>query len=166
MRAFLRKASKDDVDLLYQWVNDEIVRVNSFSTGWISYEEHKKWYQELLADCNRQQYIYVYDEEEIGQVRLTMDGEKAEIGYSIQKEKRCMGHGKILLRLLIEEVKKKYPQIKKLVARVKPENIASQKVFLDLGFEEIAKEYEVLVDQANIEDTNYTLSGGGNLFNK
>ena len=159
MKAYIRKASEDDMDLLYQWVNDEMVRANSFSTAWISYEEHKKWFMDLLADCWRQQYIYVYEQEEIGQIRLTINGEKAEIGYSIQKDKRCMGHGKILLRLLTKQVKKDFPAIKKLVAKVKSENVASQKVFIQLGFEESAKEFELLLDQFHAEDIEQYSSG-------
>jgi len=35
---FLRKATLSDIDLLYEWANDPVVRENSFSTESISYD--------------------------------------------------------------------------------------------------------------------------------
>ena len=48
MQQYLRKATIEDMDLLFQWANDPVVRKNSFSTAEISYEEHTKWYHNLL----------------------------------------------------------------------------------------------------------------------
>lgn len=39
---YLRDAVERDVDLLFQWANDESVRKNSFSTQDISYNDHVK----------------------------------------------------------------------------------------------------------------------------
>lgn len=145
MGAYLRKATINDLDLLFEWVNDSAVRDNSFSTAKITYEEHQKWYQALLADDFCHQYIYLYDEEAVGQIRVTIVGETGEIGYSIRADKRNMGHGKQMLRLLFEQMKTDYPNVKKLVANVKPENIASQKVFTDLGYIETCRQFELAI---------------------
>ena len=45
------------------------------------------------------------------------------------------GLGKIMLSIAIEKLSVDYPVVKKLVAKVKPENIASLKVFENNGFE-------------------------------
>lgn len=145
MRAYLRRATEEDMDLLYQWANDPVVRAHSFSVSEINYEEHQKWFCELLEDPLRRQYIYVYDGDDIGQIRLTIVGDKAEIGYSIRKDKRCMGHGKRILKLLAEQVKMDNPEVKRLIAKVKPQNIASQKVFLGMGFAEEYQCYELRI---------------------
>lgn len=152
MQAYLRRANKEDMDLLYQWANDPLVRVQSFSVSEINYEEHQKWFHELLEDPLCRQYIYVYNSEDIGQIRLTITGIEAEIGYSIQRDKRGMGHGKMILELLAEQVKKDNPEIKKLTAKVKPQNIASQKVFLDRGFVEKYQCYELEMDSVYLEN--------------
>lgn len=151
MNAYLRRATEKDSELLYQWANDDAVRVNSFSTAKINYEEHRKWYQELLADNKRQQYIYIYDNESIGQIRLAINGKSAEVGYSIQADRRCMGHGKIMLQLLVRQVKEDYPDVEQLIAKVKPDNAASQKVFLETRFVEQYRCY-VLETAAYLED--------------
>jgi len=42
---YLRKAERRDADLLFQWVNEDLVRQNSFSTKEILYSEHIRWYE-------------------------------------------------------------------------------------------------------------------------
>ena len=59
MQQYLRKATIEDMDLLFQWANDSVVRKNSFSTAEISYEEHMKWYHNLLKREDCMQYIYM-----------------------------------------------------------------------------------------------------------
>lgn len=136
MEAYLREAAETDLGILFQWVNDPEARKNQFSTEDISYKEHQEWYQRLLKSTNCKQYIYMYGEKEVGEARITIHGNEAEISYSICREKRGEGHGKNLLRLLCGRVKKDFPDIQKLTARVKPENIASQQAFLDAGYTE------------------------------
>lgn len=147
MRGYLREAAAEDMDLLYQWANDQTVRRNSFSTAEIAYEEHKEWFAQLLSRNDCKQYIYLYDGEPIGQARITILGEEAEIGYSICAEKRGMGHGKTLLKLLYSRVKEEFPDIKKLTAKVKPENIASQRAFLEVGYLKKYEAYEIKMEQ-------------------
>ena len=49
MGQYLRKATIEDRDLLFQWANDPLVRKNSFSTAEIAYEEHVDWYNRVLV---------------------------------------------------------------------------------------------------------------------
>lgn len=133
---FLRNALWEDVDLLFSWANDKAVRENSFSQKEISYEEHKKWYENLLKLETKRQYIYMCDNEPVGQVRIEILGDEAVIGYSISPEKRGMGHGKRMIELLTEQIRLDFPEVKQLTAKVKTDNIASQKVFKEVGYME------------------------------
>lgn len=159
MRGYLRDVLAEDMDLLYEWANDLAVRNNSFSTARITYEEHKEWFIHLLSRNDCKQYIYVYDNEPIGQVRITISGDKAEVGYSICAEKRGMGHGKNLLQLLYSRVRADIPNIKKLVAKVKPENIASQRAFLEVGYIKKYEAYEIKLEQEK-KISDYCVRGG------
>lgn len=134
MKAYLREATEEDMVLLFQWVNEPGVRKGSFSTAAITYEEHKMWYKKLLARKDNRQYIYICDGEAVGQARIAVSEDAAEIGYSICVEKRGMGHGKNMLRLLEIQVRKDFPNVKKLVAKVKLDNIASKRAFVDTGY--------------------------------
>ena len=130
----IRKAEPTDIKLLYNWVNDSAVRENSFNSNHISYEEHEKWFSKIMADENVYQYILMDNGLAVGQIRLNIDGNIAEIGYSIAKEFRGKGYGKMLLQLIVEEVEKNLPHVNSLVAKVKPNNISSKKSFESAGF--------------------------------
>lgn len=147
MCVYLRKALENDVDILYRWANDPDVRKYSFSTSKISYEEHLKWYQMMLKDKWRQQYIYIYNNKAIGQARIIVNGEIGEIGYSIEKDERNKGHGKKMLNLLMKQIIIDYPCVKSLIAKIKSENIISQRIFLNIGYIEKYKVYELKVDR-------------------
>ncbi len=142
----MRKAERKDMELLFEWANEAAVRKNSFSTKQISWEEHKVWYDRILSSKDDVQYIYMCDGKEIGQVRLTLEGETAEIGYSISADNRSMGHGKRMLNLVYNKIREEFPQIKRIIAKVKSENTASQKVFEAIGYIEKYREYEIEVN--------------------
>ena len=146
MNGYLRQATEADMDLLFQWANDPIVRKSSFSTSEISYEEHKEWYQKLLHRTDCRQYIYMQKNEAIGQARITIVGETAEIGYSICAEKRHRGHGGSLLKLIKEQVAQDFPEIQRIIGKVKPENIASQQAFLNAGYSEVYQVFEIEIE--------------------
>ncbi len=141
-KLFLRKADMTDLDMLFEWANNELVRQNAFNTEQISYEEHKKWFKELLDDSKQIQFIMYSGSEPIGQARLSIHMDEAEIDYSIASEKRGMGYGKELIYLLQKIVSNEYTSIRKLVAKVKTSNAASICCFRKNGFSETYSQYE------------------------
>lgn len=143
LHAQLKRAGQEDMDLLYVWANDPAVRRNSFHIEKILYEEHKEWYRRLLADPDRGQYLYFRDGTPVGQVRIAAAGEEAEISYSICAEKRGKGYAKEMLSLLRKQVCTDFPDVRYLTAKVKPDNSASQGVFLSLGYQKIYETYRM-----------------------
>lgn len=135
MGEYLREASEADLDLLFDWANDPEVRKNSFSTAQISYEEHQKWFKKLMQDKARKQYIYLVDEIPAGQIRIEKTGDSAEVSYSICAEQRGKGHGRKMLDLLARQLLKEEPELSKLTAKVKEGNLASERAFLDNGYQ-------------------------------
>ncbi|WP_302766253.1 GNAT family N-acetyltransferase [Roseburia inulinivorans] len=144
MSVYLKEAGRKDLDLLFQWVNEPSVRKNSFSTNVVSYEEHIEWYNKILCDKNCKQYIYMDEDIPVGQARIVCKENVVEINYSICAEKRSMGYGKKLLQLISRQAWIDFPHAKKIIGRVKSENIASQKAFIDAGYKEDYYIYELL----------------------
>lgn len=87
---YLRDAVQEDADLLFHWANESTVRKNAFSSAEITYEEHIKWFDNMLVRKDAKQYIYMEDEP-VGQIRITVSGDTAEISYSICVEKGAWG---------------------------------------------------------------------------
>lgn len=83
---FLRKVLSSDMDMLFQLANDETVRSNAFHTSPISYDEHREWFRNVLEDSSQLQFILMSENQPVGQIRLTVDGNQAEIAYSIIPE--------------------------------------------------------------------------------
>ena len=135
---YLKKAEFKDINLLYQWRNDETVRLNSFSNEVISYEDHLEWLQSKLSSDNTDIYIYYYNEIPVGQIRLDFCENYAIISYSIDKEYRGMGHGSRILQL-IEKESRNRKNIEYYIGRVKYTNITSQKRFKEMGYSEHLK---------------------------
>lgn len=142
---FLRAVETTDIDLLYEWANNGEVRKNAFHTDIISFDTHKKWFEELKQSEDQKQYILMLEDEPIGQIRLSIKGERAEIDYSIAEDKRGNGYGQRIIELLCEKVKTEYPTVKVLAAKIKPENVISIKCFEKNNFIEVYRQLELRV---------------------
>lgn len=142
---YLRRANRSDMDLLFEWVNDEEVRWNAFNSHIITYEEHTTWFNRIMNDPNQAQYILMLSEKPVGQIRLTIEDSAAEIDYSISNVARGCGFGGAIIGLVKEQVKKDYPLIRKLTGVVKTSNAASYRCFIKNGFEETCRQLEYVL---------------------
>lgn len=141
MHLRLRRARREDCDLLYAWVNDEAVRRNAFNTRMIEYEDHVRWFKDKLS--RRDNIIFICDLEKIpiGQIRVDFqDNNTGLISYSIAEGFRGRGYGTELLKLIAEKIKKYRPEIKVLTGKVKRENAASRKAFEKAGYKRVDRD--------------------------
>ena len=137
----LRKAIHEDMDILYLWANDPETRRNSFNQHVISREEHEAWYDGMMSDPNRIQYILMDGDISVGQLRFDITEDVAEISYSIAPNERGKGYGHRIIDLAKHEIESEYPFIKTLKASVKPNNVASFSCFENNGFAENHRTY-------------------------
>lgn len=152
MDLWIRKATYQDIDIIYNWANDPEVRKNSFNTNPIRYEDHCKWYNTKMQSPNTAIFVLMCGDIPVGQCRIDVDGEEGVISYLVDKNYRNLGYGKILLNMVSEKIMNEYPEISMLVAEVKEDNISSRKVFLSLGYiENIDKKKKVLTFRRNIK---------------
>lgn len=163
MDGYLREAQEKAVDLLYLWANEENIRKNSFHQKTISYDEHLSRFRGMLITSNKKQYLYIDDGKPTGQIQVVADGDAAEISYSIAVEKRCMRYAKKMLLLLEKRVQQDFPEVKRLIAKVKSSNIASQTVFRNLQYENKCEVYELTLGR-EMPDKNVPLPRGGIIF--
>lgn len=133
---YLREAVEGDRDILFSWVNERETRKNSFDSHHITVEEHRSWFDRMRNDDDQIQYILMKGEKPIGQIRVSIMGNEAEISYSISHDERGYGYGKEIIRLVVGHVRKEHPGIEKLIGKVKPSNVASLRCFRENGFED------------------------------
>lgn len=137
---FLRDASKDDALLLFEWVNDKDVRLNSIDQDNVIWENHLKWFEKKLN--SKDTFIYILTDGKInyGQIRIDNDNHWWTIDYSIDVNYRGKGFGSLIVNLLIEKYK-----IFNFKAFVKKSNLSSIHVFVKLNFNEVKGELENMI---------------------
>ncbi len=145
-----RLARVDDEALILNWANDPLVRQNAFVKDTINPTAHRAWFHKRLRNLESCR-LYVVETEEglpVGQVRFELTGAGWELHYALDSRLRGRGLGVPLLRTALEASRLAGP-MHGLFGRVKPENQASRKVFLTLGFNEDATASELIYRRAN-----------------
>lgn len=133
MNIRIRFATIDDVDLYFQWVNDEEVRRNSFSSGIIDLATHKKWFEKKLKDPDTTFYLFLLDEIPAGQVRIEKNELETVVSISVDKKFRGEKLGVDFLRSSCKLFLERNPD-RMLNAYIKTENTSSLRVFHQAGF--------------------------------
>ena len=128
----LRPAGISDSEKLYSWVNDSLVRINSFNNNFVSLEEHQKWFQNRLDTPNSKIFILEVDDLSLGQVRFDLTDEIWHIDYSLDSKFRGLGLGQRIIEMGLKEMAAY--DFKKYVAYVREKNKTSQKIFESVGF--------------------------------
>lgn len=132
-RLYLRPVEMKDTEQLFQWRNEKRVRENSFSMEPIQYKDHMQWLKNTLYDKAQSFFILMLDNTAIGQIRVKREGSLGVINYSISPQYRAQGYGKKMLILIENHFVQADIQLV-LTAYVKSKNIASQRIFEDLGY--------------------------------
>lgn len=128
MNLYLKKAEISDLMLLYDWRNEECVRLNSFNSEIIRFEDHERWFVNKLKSETSDILILCNEEIAVGQIRVDRLCNKLEISYSIDYKFRGNGYGKQAIKLVEEFIKENY-QINTVIGKVKKSNIPSIKAF-------------------------------------
>lgn len=130
----LRYVVPTDVELVYKWSNDSLVRSQSFSTKHIEWNEHLKWFEDVLKEENILFYILTVDNHDVGQIRFNLKDGKAIISYSIASKYRNNGYGELILMLGEKRLYELYGSKYVLEAEVKNSNTVSHKLFKKLNY--------------------------------
>lgn len=129
-----RQARKDDMRLIWEWVNDPKVRESAFNSSLITWENHQRWFNQKLDDAEARIFIVTdSNNNPVGQLRIEGVGQTALIDISIDSKMR----GKNLsvnilkngLRILFENPKWMIAE-----AWIKKTNKPSLSAFMRAGF--------------------------------
>jgi UDP-2,4-diacetamido-2,4,6-trideoxy-beta-L-altropyranose hydrolase len=130
----LREAIESDSQLLFEWANDAEARASSFSSAPIPWEQHEAWFAEKLHKLGALMFIAVNGEETpIGLLRCDILDKSAVLSVNVDRQFRGRGYGIAILSLGLEELFRA-TRVEKIMAYVKPENLASVRLFTKSGF--------------------------------
>jgi UDP-2,4-diacetamido-2,4,6-trideoxy-beta-L-altropyranose hydrolase len=138
----LRLANQNDVKKIYEWRNASDVRRYSHNSEIISFDQHKKWFENVLEDSGRYIFIGCLDGDEIGVLRFDVLGEQAEVSIYLAPEKHGQGYGAALIAAGENWLLSHCPEVSCVNAEVLPENKASNKLFEMCGYKLNAIQYQ------------------------
>lgn len=132
----LREIQKKDLNLIWQWRNQESIRKCMYNTQLISWEQHLQWYEQLKKNENKESKIFYCNHIPYGVVNIKkihlMDS-ICEWGFYIGDLEAPKGMGTRLgytaLSYLFEE-----KNCRKICAKVLMSNFKSIQYHLSLGF--------------------------------
>lgn len=144
----MREAQKEDVDLYFRWANDREVRQNSFNPEPIKFESHFEWFTTKLTSERTMLFVFEILGKPVGQFRIDNVDNAWLIDYSVDKHYRGLGAGKAMVSHFKASNSSSY-LLYPLKAKVKTSNIASQRVFEELGFQKVEelKDTVIYIDE-------------------
>jgi UDP-2,4-diacetamido-2,4,6-trideoxy-beta-L-altropyranose hydrolase len=130
----LRPVSYSDIELLWEWANDPVTRQNSFDSAKIPWEEHSAWCQKKLSEAGCRLWIASNGgNAPVGCVRFDGKESEATISLTVAPNARGKGYGTKIIQQSCDRLFAESP-FRLVHAYIKPENIASVKVFEAAGF--------------------------------
>jgi hypothetical protein len=130
----LKKATHYDSRSVYEWRNNRRIRAVSKSSDIISWDDHEKWFNAVLADVSRCLLIGSIDNIQIGVVRFDLKGNSAEVSIYLVPEVGRTGQGKFLLLASENWLRVNHPEITRINANVLGENESSKFFFTSLSY--------------------------------
>lgn len=137
----LRKVTKDDISLLFEWANDQDERANSKNSKPIVWEDHVVWFADKMKMADNYMYILSDLKNDIGSIRFDKSPEGLIMSYFIDRNYRGQGFGKLILKQGMANVSEAITN-PIFIAYAKEGNIASEKVLKQLGF--VIKKEEII----------------------
>ena len=137
MKVELVSANLSHSRAIWEWRNDPVARSMSRSKDIVSWENHSNWFQKTLINPNCIMYIGITEQLPIGMVRFDVINAfeySFELSININPSERGKGLGLKVLKNALLKLKQERPNAKKILAEVKKENPASNRLFVSSGF--------------------------------
>ena len=132
----IKRASNKDLKNFFDWRNHPKIRAASINSALISWDEHQRWFEQVLADKNRELIIGMAEDKTVGVVRFDIENDLAEVSIYLIQEAGFVGQGRNLLLSAERWLNANRPEIRRIRASVLAENKASKNLFLASSYHE------------------------------
>lgn len=128
----LRPATLDDAQRLFDWRNDPVTRAMAITTDPVPWDGHIRWLTASLTNPARLLLVGQVDDTPIGTVRFDL-ADPVLVSITLAPDHRGRGLALPLLTGAMDRLDRPA----NLLAQVKPDNPASQRLFERAGFEQM-----------------------------
>lgn len=146
----LKPASDNDCKDLWLWRNHPVVRKNFFNDKPISWKEHKAWFYSKAKSPNAKIYIATLDEKKIGVIRFETEETLIRVSFNLNPDFFNRNLGSKIMKLGTEKMLCEISCAKPIIAEIKKENIAAQKVVSRAGYKRIKETKEAFIYKKEI----------------
>ena len=147
IKVYLRSATLNDCDSIYEWRNAEETRKYIFDSQPIPFEVHQQWFHRSLSDPNRLIYIAEVNRSAVGVLRYDISKEEAVVSIYLVPGEHPAGTGTAIIKKGSEWLRKNRPDIRAVQADILPQNISSINAFSTAGYSEFK---QVLKDELSM----------------
>jgi spore coat polysaccharide biosynthesis predicted glycosyltransferase SpsG/RimJ/RimL family protein N-acetyltransferase len=132
----LRLAGGQDCYDLWRWRNHPKVRRWCFAAGYIDYKTHEAWFKQKIKNGKTRIYISTNaKKEKIGQVRFDIvNSATASVNVNLNPDFFGRGLGNRIIKEATDIFLRENPKVKKIIAEVIKDNIASRNAFEKAGY--------------------------------
>jgi UDP-2,4-diacetamido-2,4,6-trideoxy-beta-L-altropyranose hydrolase len=132
----IRRVQPGDLEMVFEWINDPEVRLQSYNQQPVAMDDHRNWFNAKVSGQPCYYYIIHAEKGDMGQIRFTISGSEATLGFLVAPGYRGMGWGSVILKKGIKRLLADAPHVRQIIGYVKRSNPASQKSFLKCNFKE------------------------------
>lgn len=127
----IRPMTEKDLEVTFEWRNDELVLASALTPNEISKNEHVA----MFNYNNSIKLVFEFNDVPVGYIQISRESDQCSGEWSFHMAKEWRGHGlsEIMLRLALYYVKKEEQYIM-IHAVVRKENKASNRLHEKLGF--------------------------------
>lgn len=132
----LRQAIESDSESLLEWRNDATTKAFSLIRDKVTREQHEVWFNKTLQDKNCLLIIGEVLGDPVGMVRINLinDSSLGQVSINLNPDFRGKGLSRQLLGSSLLFAAQVFDNVSKYCAEIHVENVASQKIFVSVGF--------------------------------
>jgi RimJ/RimL family protein N-acetyltransferase len=130
----IRLANIHDSQNIFNWRNHLQIRSISSHSQEISWSDHTQWFDKRLRSEHGPLLIGEIRHQPIGVVRFDIHESSAEVSIYLVPDSGLKGWGSLLLSHAESWLRRQFPQVLTLHAKVLPNNEPSQKMFAKLNY--------------------------------
>ncbi len=132
---YFRKVISKDSSLLFNLLNDKLVRATSIQEMPLKWGDHLDWFSGKLMDDDCYFLLaFTTTEQFIGQIRFDIKGYFAEINVSIHSDWRGKGNAKLVVFNASFKCFHEKPNVGYIHANIKPQDTQSLTLFTQAGY--------------------------------
>lgn len=152
----LKSLSKEDREMIYRWRNMEHVKVNMYNNQRIPFEDHCRWFEDVLKEHMEYYRLFIYQEKPLGLISFKKCSQQILTcvwGFYIGEIHAPKGGGTIMGYLGLEYAFHRLG-MKKIIGEVLSNNNKSEGLHRKLGFKNDNRLDNTLTKEGQSIDVN------------